>query len=381
MNYVLSPNYQLKKLDYLQKKFPNAPEVKTLDTNENFVLVKQNKKDFIINLEIFLFLEFLQTPQSIETLSAEFPEEPDLKTFLSNMLKRGVVIEASKLNQVAQLAEKQQRFQIGDYLDSYKIIELLTAKSEVEIYLAEKEQKVIIKALRIPNQLEKDKIQLLKKKFSREFKLMEELPPNPNLSQVISFNEAEGYAILKFIEGETLQKFLKTQKPNSKVKAHLIRQLIDALAFLHGHQIVHGDLHHRNIIVSSTNHLTLLDFGLSHLEGPTNKEKLRKGGLDVYLPPERISPSSFQILKKPADFASDIYQLGILMYLIIFQQFPFKGFTWDDLYGAIQKGEVVYDLKEEELARFILIIKRCLKQNPIDRYEHVEAIFLNSPNG
>lgn len=374
MRYILSPYYNLKKLGYLKKKMPNAPEIAQLNKQTTFILVKDNKKDFLINREIYRFLKFLQLPQSLKDLQIQFPTEEKLVAFLQRMLEKGVITNEAKLHQFPNLATKSQRFQIGECFEKYLVTQLLLKKKKVEIYVAKHKKKVIIKALILPQKITSEKEQLLKTKFSREFELMKNLPKHPNLSQLIHLNKKEGYAILKFVKGKTLLHFFRKTSISSLTKAHLIQQIINTLAFLHTHQIIHGDLHHRNIMVSKSLKVTIIDFGLSHLQNDLPTEQLRKGGIDVYLPPERISKSSFQSLKKPADYASDIYQLGVLMYLIIFDKFPFSGFTWAILYEAIQEGNVDYSLEDTTLVSFLPLIKKCLQKHPQDRFKDATTI-------
>ena len=127
-------------------------------------------------------------------------------------------------------------------------------------------------------------------------------------------------------------------------------------------------------MVSKSLKVTIIDFGLAHLQNAVSIDQLRKGGIDVYLPPERINKSSLQSLKSPANYTSDIYQLGILMYLIIFDKFPFSGFTWDALYEAIQLGDVDYTLEDEAFISLLPIVKKCLQKNPLDRYNAATEI-------
>ena len=374
MRYVLSPNYQLKKLGYLRKKMPNAPEIAQLDKQATFILVKEKKKDYLINVDIYYFLHFLKRPHTLKDLQLAFPAEEKLVAFLHRMLEKGIVIAESKLKQLPTKAAKNQRFKIGTYLGKYLITQLLVKKRKVEIYIAKHQKKVIIKALRFPKAITAAKKNLLQTKFRQEFELMKNLPKHPNLSQLIRYNEKEAFAILKFVKGKTLLPFFRKKRIHAQTKIHLIQQIIEALAFLHSHQIIHGDLHHKNIMVSKSLKVTIIDFGLSHLQNDVSIDQLRKGGIDIYLPPERINKSSLQSLKSPANYASDIYQLGILMYLIIFDKFPFSGFTWDALYEAIQLGDVDYALEEQELISLLPIIKKCLQKNPQDRFKTATAI-------
>ncbi|MFK7978510.1 MAG: protein kinase [Saprospiraceae bacterium] len=376
MRYVLSPNYQLKKLGYLQKKMPHAPEIAQLDQQATFILVKEKKKDYLINPEIYYFLKFLKRPQTLTDLQLAFPAEEKLVAFLQRMLEKGIVIPESKLKQLPTKPAKGQRFKIGTYLGKYLITQLLVKKRKVEIYVAKHPKKVIIKALRFPKGITATKKELLQKVFKQEFELMKSLPKHPNLSRLIRYNEKEAFAILKFVKGKTLLHFSRQTKINAPTKIHLIQQIIKALAFLHSHQVIHGDLHHKNIMVSKSLKVTIIDFGLSHLQNEASIDQLRKGGIDIYLAPERINKSSLQSLKSPANYASDIYQLGILMYLIIFDKFPFSGFTWDALYEAIQLGDIDYTLEEEALIPLLPIIKKCLQKNPQARFTDATVIVL-----
>ena len=374
IQYVLAPNYKVKKLGYLQKKMPNAPEIAQLDQKATFILVKEKKKDYLINSEIYYFLKFLKRPQTLADLQLAFPAEEKLVAFLQRMLEKGIVIPASKLKQLPTKPTKGQRFKIGTYLDKYLITQLLVKKRRVEIYVAKHQKKVIIKALRFPKGITTAKKDLLQTKFKQEFELMKSLPKHSNLSRLIESNEKEAYAILKFVKGKTLLQFSRNTTVTSQTKVHLIQQIIDTLAFLHRHQVIHGDLHHKNIMVSKSLKVTIIDFGLAHLQNAVSIDQLRKGGIDVYLPPERINKSSLQSLKSPANYTSDIYQLGILMYLIIFDKFPFSGFTWDALYEAIQLGDVDYTLEDEAFISLLPIVKKCLQKNPLDRYNAATEI-------
>ncbi|WP_411878053.1 protein kinase domain-containing protein [Polaromonas sp. YR568] len=99
------------------------------------------------------------------------------------------------------------------------------------------------------------------------------------------------FAVLEFIPGETLRDFLQRNGglPLPDAMA-LMAQLLDALTFLHQHQVVHRDLKPENIMVVSTGralHLTLLDFGLASHHG---EPRFMAGaeGTPAYCAPEQL---------------------------------------------------------------------------------------------
>lgn len=129
--------------------------------------------------------------------------------------------------------------------------------------------------------------------------------------RLIDKGMAEGgllFAVLEFIPGETLRDFLQRNGglPLPDTMA-LMAQLLDALTFLHQHQVVHRDLKPENIMVVSSGtalHLKLLDFGLASHQGEprfvTGAE-----GTPAYCAPE-------QLRGEPCTPATDIYAWALI---------------------------------------------------------------------
>ena len=89
----------------------------------------------------------------------------------------------------------------------------------------------------------------------------------------------------------------------------------------------------------------LIDFGLSNHVEIAGNEVIRKGGVYLYLPPERISDQAFKIINQErADIVSEIYQIGVLIYLILYHQFPFEALTWSDVSEKILNELPVFPL-------------------------------------
>ncbi len=100
-------------------------------------------------------------------------------------------------------------------------------------------------------------------------------------------------------------------------------QTADAVRFIHGRAILHGDIKAENIFLVRTTKqrrlVKLLDFGLAR---PDLGRTEGVDGTPEYLAPERISGA-------PASQASDIYALGIVFFELLTGRLPFMGEVLD----------------------------------------------------
>lgn len=94
-------------------------------------------------------------------------------------------------------------------------------------------------------------------------------------------------------------------------------QVTSALHYLHGHDIIYGDMKPDNVVLDENRNAHLTDFGLARWV-PTGQHQGRRGfGMpNSYLSPEMIRG-------EPYGFEADIWALGILMYLMMQGRHPF----------------------------------------------------------
>lgn len=263
MLYQLSFRYQLKEYAYLKKRLTKK-ELNELDEEDSFVLVKDKRRIYIIPKNIFHFLEYLKLPRSKEDLEKKFADI-EWYPFFKNMFKRGVLVDALRNKKNHLQKTPKPRFSKGDFFEGYKVTQQLAFRNYIQTCIGTKGKgKVVIKALSLSPSLYPKKMAKLIAEFQQEFDLMQRLPSNPYFANLRSFHPVQKYAILQFIEGKTIDKIIYKKNLWGKAKEKIILQIMEAMSFLHSHQIIHGDLHHLNVMVSHNNKITLLDLGMSH---------------------------------------------------------------------------------------------------------------------
>ena len=131
-----------------------------------------------------------------------------------------------------------------------------------------------------------------------------------------------------------------------------------------------GDVKPSNILFNQTRDAFLTDFGLA-------KFTSRKSGLTGMLlvgTPEYMSPEQVKRLK--VDGRSDIYSLGIILYLILTGRHPFKHKSAEDTASAHLHEEIpsVRSVIAELPAMWDEIIAKAVAKEPEARYESAQAL-------
>lgn len=96
---------------------------------------------------------------------------------------------------------------------------------------------------------------------------------------------------------------------------HAIAQVLDALEYLHKHNIVHQDLKPSNILIDARGVIRLLDFGLVQRIGEARLSQGKLVGTPPYMAPELFAGGV-------ATPESDLYALGSTMFQLLSGQLP-----------------------------------------------------------
>jgi Tol biopolymer transport system component len=265
----------------------------------------------------------------------------------------------------------------GTRLGPYEIVAPLGAGGMGEVHRARDPRlgrEVAIKVL--PAELADDPERL--RRFEVEAKAVSALN-HPHIVTLHEIGQSERgpYLVLEKVEGRSLRELLAAGALPVKRVLGLGAQIAEGLAKAHSAGIVHRDLKPENVMVSEDGFAKILDFGLARLVYPeleagdaaqltTLVEKTASGmivGTLGYLSPE-------QAAGKPADFRSDQFALGALLYELATGERPFRRETTPETLTAIlrEEPEPLRARNGALPAQLGWIVERCLAKDPNDRY-------------
>jgi serine/threonine-protein kinase len=205
--------------------------------------------------------------------------------------------------------------------------------------------------------------------LEREARLLAELH-HPNVLHVHDFVRRGDrmWLVLEYVDGWTLEEVsAKSGKLAPASAAAIGLEVARALEHAHAHGVVHRDVQPKNVLVSKTGQIKLVNFAVAVDERlPTAPELL--DGSESFGGPHYMSPE--QILGEPADPRSDLFSLGVVLYQLLTGQRPFDA---PDERSTTQR--IRHDAPPP-LARMTpglpgsleRAVVRCLEKMPSDRF-------------
>ncbi len=159
--------------------------------------------------------------------------------------------------------------------------------------------------------------------------------------------------------------------PVSEEKAlEIIKGVASGIAYAHEQGIVHRDIKPENILVAADGTPKITDWGLGRAMHDRRQSSII-GFSPVYAAPEQISPSLYG---KPGP-ATDIYQLGVLFYLLLTGNVPFHREDMHEMSMAILHDAFpVIAWRGANDGKIQPILKKCLEKRPEARYDSVASL-------
>ena len=203
---------------------------------------------------------------------------------------------------------------------------------------------------------------------------------HPNILAIYDVGTHEGlpYVVSELLEGETLRERIRSGAIPLRKTIDYAQQIVRGLAAAHAKGIVHRDLKPENVFITKDGHVKILDFGLAKLTSPlgdfsaepeaeTMRLKTRAGsvlGTVGYMSPE-------QVKGEPADYRSDIFSFGVVLYEMLTGKRAFSGESPIEIMSAILSMEPPEPAEEERAIApaFERIVRHCLEKRPDDRFQ------------
>lgn len=189
---------------------------------------------------------------------------------------------------------------------------------------------------------------------------------HPGIITVYDCGEWRGkpYLAMELVQGITLKDILEKRGTLSiRDAVRIAKQMFDALAHAHEHDVVHRDIKPANLMLTKEGRLKITDFGIAQLPA---SDLTRTGtilGSPRYMSPEQLAGTKL-------DGRADIYSAGVVLYQALTGKVPFDGETTMNIVFNILHSEPVDPLTfNPEIPLWLVSLTlQCLAKKREDRF-------------
>jgi serine/threonine protein kinase/Flp pilus assembly protein TadD len=227
----------------------------------------------------------------------------------------------------------------GSQIGCYRLVQVIGEGGMGIVYLAEQEQpikrQVALKVVK-PGMDSKRVIA----RFEAERQALA-LLDQPNIAHVYDAGTTEAgrpYFVMEYVKGLPITEHCDHHKLTIEERLRLFQQVCQAVQHAHQKGIIHRDIKPSNILVSMENDRSnpkIIDFGVAKaLAQPLTERTLATEDSQLLGTPEYMSPEQADMANQDIDIRSDIYSLGVLLYVLMTGVLPFDSKTFRE--GGIE---------------------------------------------
>ncbi len=151
----------------------------------------------------------------------------------------------------------------------------------------------------------------------------------------VGVDNGQCYIVSDYLRGQDLTDWLKENRPTLEQTTRIVAAMADALAHAHAQRTVHRDLKPRNVILTEGLVPVIIDFGLAVSDPQAvGSEKGIVSGTPAFMSPEQVRGEGHRI-----DGRTDIFALGVILYLMLTGQRPFQSGDLSELMRQVREDE------------------------------------------
>lgn len=330
-------------------------------------------------------------------------QRPELGDLLQELLKEHFALAQEQFLEGRAAEFPSTEFVAGRKVGAYKLISSIGQGGMGSVWLAERsdgrfERRVAVKFLNFALAAKGAE------RFKREGHILGQLADS-HIAELIDAGvtqNGEPYLVLEYVDGAPINEYCDDRRLDVVARIQLFLDVLGAVSRAHASLVVHRDIKPSNVLVRKDGQVKLLDFGIAKLltddVSPAMPTALTIEGGGA-MTPQFAAPE--QISGGPITTATDIYALGVLLYVLLTGQHPAgpRLYSTADLVKAIIDTEPpsvsdavaavgpkidVGNIAEkrastpDKLRRILrgdldTIVGKALKKNPQERYSSVTA--------
>ena len=224
-------------------------------------------------------------------------------------------------------SQAQPTLRADSRLGPYRIIRLLGEGGMGEVWLASRDDGLYEGHVAIKTLHPYFAGGALRERFLREARVLGRLA-HPNIARLLDAGIHEGvvYLVLEYVQGRAIDVACDEASLDVAARLDIFMQLCAGVAHAHSSLVVHRDIKPGNVLLTPDGVPKLLDFGIANFS--TSRREGEKVASDLtrltgrVFTPEYAAPE--QVLGQEITTATDVYSLGVLLYVLLTGRLPYE---------------------------------------------------------
>lgn len=192
---------------------------------------------------------------------------------------------------------------------------------------------------------------------------------HPFIVSLFDVGEIRGkpFLAMELVEGRSLREIIIRRRLEEEEIIKIMTDLLSALSYAHSKSVIHRDIKPSNILITSSEHPKLADFGIAkvlHIPWRFDEEII---GSPFYMAPEVIEGLKY-------DHRADLFSMGVVLYEMLCGKHPFRKKTYNETIKAIKEESPPPPslIRKEIMRGWDFVISRAIAKNPDERYQSAE---------
>jgi eukaryotic-like serine/threonine-protein kinase len=266
--------------------------------------------------------------------------QPEWSTLISKLLSDMPDVSSpnaeDSLAHAIGAAARSDGLSQGQQLGPYRLERMLGQGGMGTVWLAERADGLFQRkvALKLPHRNLLDTAS--SERFARERDILARLS-HPWIARLFDAGvspDGHPYLALEYVAGQSLTAHCDERRLGLRARLELMQQVLSAVQYAHQNLVIHRDIKPGNILVTDNDQVRLLDFGISKLmvEGQAAHDSELTQLAGRALTPDYAAPE--QLAGQAVSTASDVYALGVVLYMLLCGRRPFTTQNGQRRYAA-----------------------------------------------